>query len=64
MARDGDNILVPFQYDLCHFRNLVNRDPVRLDEDLRLIIGIRRANLDSFWSREEGTVPTMIRGDN
>ena len=26
-ARDEYKLLVPFQCDLCHFRNLANRDP-------------------------------------
>ena len=56
VARDGDNMIVPFQCDLCHFRNLVKRDPVKSDEDLRLIIWNRRVNLDAFWVSEEGTV--------
>jgi hypothetical protein len=28
VARNGDNLVTPFQCDLCHFRNLVGRDPV------------------------------------
>lgn len=43
VARNGDDMIVPFRCDLYHFRNLVKRDPVKSDEDLRLIIGIRRA---------------------
>lgn len=61
VARNSDNMLVPFQCDFCHFRNLVKRDPVKSDEDLRLIIGIRRANLDDFWARKEGTVSATKR---
>ena len=48
--------MVPFQCDLCHFRNLTNRDPVLCKGDARLIVTIRRANLDAFWAREPGTV--------
>ena len=54
-------MLVPFQCDLCHFRNLVKRDPAKSDEDLCLIIGIRRANVNVFWAREEGTVSATRR---
>ena len=28
VARNGDNLVTPFQCDLCHFRNLMERDPV------------------------------------
>ena len=55
-ARNGDHLLVPFQCDLCHFRNLTNRDPVLCKGGSRLIATIRRANLDAFWAREPGTV--------
>jgi hypothetical protein len=35
-ARNGDNLITPFQCDLCHFRNLLGRDPVEgLAQDIR-----------------------------
>ena len=62
VARPGDTLMVPFQCDLCHFRNLMGRDPhlgnSADDESLCLI---RRANLDAFWSRTSNTVATNLR---
>jgi hypothetical protein len=56
----GDNLVTPFQCDLCHFRNLMKRDPVQnLPQDIRIMKLIRRANLDAFWSRE----PTTVSGN-
>lgn len=56
-ARDGDHYLVPFQCDLCQFRNIQGRNPIPLNfvDDL-LLEFIRRASLDAFWARETGTV--------
>jgi hypothetical protein len=60
-ARDGDFLLTPFQCDLCHFRNLQDRDPIQnLPQDARLLKLIRRANLDALWSREPGTVNSNL----
>jgi hypothetical protein len=57
VARNGDNLVTPFQCDLCHFRNLMSRDPVECSpQDICLLKLIRRANLDALWSREPGTV--------
>ena len=56
-ARKGDTLMVPFQCQLCHFRNLKGRNPeVNNDEDYRLLSFIKRANLDAFWSRTSSTV--------
>ena len=60
-ARDGDYLLVPFQCDLCHFRNLTQRYPSHSDSDIRLVVVIRRANLDAFWAMEPGTVGATKR---
>jgi hypothetical protein len=36
-GRNGDHLLTPFQWDLCHFRNFRKRDPVEnLAQDKRL----------------------------
>ena len=57
IGRNGDHLLCPFQCDLCHFRNVLGRDPVAgKAEDFRVQVLIRRAILDSFWARESGTV--------
>lgn len=56
-ARNGDHFMVPFQCDLCHFRNLQGRNPqLHVRQDTALLVAIRRASLDSFWSRETTTV--------
>jgi hypothetical protein len=56
-GRNGDNLVCPFQCDLCHFRNIKKRDPFASGlKDLSLLCGIRRANLDAFWTRRPGTV--------
>ena len=48
---------VPFECDLCHFRNLNRRDPDQGDAtDDWTLLCIRRAILDTFWSRETSTV--------
>lgn len=52
-------MITPFQCDLCHFRNIYNRDPSKdILGDLRALTAIRRAILDSFWGRSENTVST------
>jgi hypothetical protein len=57
IARNGDHLMCPFQCDMCHFRNLKGRDPLRDDyTDRNLLTAIRRANLDSFWGRATTTV--------
>jgi hypothetical protein len=50
--------MVPFQCDLCHFRNIQHRnpDPLKFAKDALALACIRRANLDSLWSRESSTV--------
>ena len=61
-VQNGDNFLCPFQCDLCHFRNLKHRDPKRESyQDIDMLVAIRRANLDAFWGRSEGTVGNTRR---
>jgi hypothetical protein len=56
-ARDGDHLLTSFQCDCCQFQNIQRRNPVEESHQDRLfMMCIRRAILDSFWSRERGTV--------
>ena len=57
-ARPGEHLMTNFQCDLCHFRNIHKRDPTEnlIPKDSVLLICIRRANLDSFWSKESSTV--------
>jgi hypothetical protein len=60
-ARDGDHLVTPFQCDLCHFRNILKRDPIQnLPQDIRIQKLIRRANLDALWAREPITVKTTL----
>ena len=58
MGRGRDHLMgVPFECNLCHFRNMNRRDPVwRSAKDMDTIEAIRRVLLDVFWAREEGTV--------
>jgi len=50
-----------FQCDLCHFRNIMLRDPIeQLGSDQLLMNCIRRATLDSLWSREPSTVANNL----
>jgi hypothetical protein len=54
--------MVSFQCELCHFRNILLRDPDRRDaNDLEILDMMRRANLDAFWSRESTTVASNLR---
>ena len=55
---NGDHLTgVPFECDLCHFRNMNKRDPVwERAKDVRTFTAIRRAQLDVFWARRPGTV--------
>jgi len=56
-SRDGDNFLVPFQCDICHFRNMFLRDTdTENSPDHAALVAIRRANLDAFWARATTTV--------
>jgi hypothetical protein len=56
VARDGDHLMCPFQCDVCHFRNIQDRDPGARHEDALFLMCIRRANLDALWARESATV--------
>ena len=62
-ARAGDHLMTNFQCDLCHFRNIQKRDPIRdeVAKDNVLLTCIRRANLDALWSKESGTVEANQR---
>ena len=61
-ARPGDHLLTPFQCDLCHFRNLQERNPVeKRHQDQKLLLCIRRATLDAFWGSRPGTVSGHLK---
>jgi hypothetical protein len=56
-ARNGDDLMVSFECDVCIFRKLYARDSNPRDqEDVFAMSCIRRINLDAFWSRARATV--------
>jgi hypothetical protein len=60
-ARNGDSLVTPFQCETCHFRNLMERNPIGdHPQDTRVMKLIRRANLDAFWAREPKTVNATL----
>ena len=60
-GRKGDHLMVPFQCDQCHFRNITGRDPMRWKvTDHEVLEYIRRANLDAFWDRSPNTVSSNL----
>jgi hypothetical protein len=61
-ARAGDHLMTPFQCELCHFRNIMARDPVMsYEKDLAILEFSRQANLDAFWCRAKSTVAANLR---
>ena len=60
VARDRDHLMTPFQYDYCQFVNSRGKLPSDSEIDQRLLFFIRRAILDSFWSRESSTVKSNL----
>jgi hypothetical protein len=62
VARPGDHLMVSFQCEMCHFRNILMRDPNRRNaNDLEILDMMRRANLDAFWSQESTAVASNLR---
>jgi hypothetical protein len=60
-ARAGDHLMVPFQCELCYFRNITLRDPNNNKmTDWESLDAIRRANLDAFLNRESATVTSNL----
>jgi hypothetical protein len=57
-GRNRDHLMgVPFECDLCSFRNVVGRDPVLGDyNDHFTLVAIRRVLLDVMWARAPDTV--------
>jgi len=60
VARGGDHLLCPFQCNKCHFWNMTGCNPVRGSDD-RVLLCIRRACLNLFWSRHPGTVKSNAK---
>ena len=62
-GRSGDFLFVPFQCDICSFRNIKQRSPKKGSQaDDRLLAYVCRATLDAFWSRAPGTVAGSVTG--
>jgi hypothetical protein len=58
----GNHLMMPFQCQLCHFRNIMARDPVTSqDEDRAILEFSRQVNLDAFWCRAKMTVASNLR---
>jgi hypothetical protein len=56
-ARNGDNLMVPFECDFCVFGKLFDRAPDMANNKDGFAMGcIRRVILDAFWSRARSTV--------
>lgn len=54
--KGGHLMGIPFQCDLCVFRDLNYRDPIAsLPKDSTTLVAIRRLNLDAMWAREPET---------
>lgn len=61
-GRKGDHLMVPFQCEMCHFRNILGRNLMRgLESDRELEALMRRASLDAFWSWAPSTVTNNLR---
>jgi len=61
-ARAGDHLFCPFECDYCTFHRLKGRPPDMDNQtDKILMIYLRRANLDAFWSRATSTVDGLRR---
>jgi hypothetical protein len=61
MARAGDFLMTPFQCDICHFRNVMGKDPdVGCEKHLRFLYDMRHANINAMWSRETSTVKANV----
>ena len=61
-GRNGDHLMgIPFECDICHFRNINYRDPdLECSKDRFDLLIIRGAILDACWSRETSTVSSNL----
>ena len=48
VARNEDHLIIPFQCELCHFRNLKGDNHSQRRDNILLIRMIRRVNIDAF----------------
>ena len=64
VGMDGGHLLTTFQCDLCVFRTLFKRDPMRTRGDEEALVTIRRMNLDAIWAREPSTTANNMRQIN
>ena len=63
IARDGDHFMgIPFECNLCHFRNGNERDPIHGNSKVNYtLLCIRQAIVDAFGSLETSTVSVNFR---
>ena len=53
---------IPFECDMCQFRNVNERDPIHGNsKDNYTLLCLRRSILDEFWNRETSTVSGNFR---
>jgi hypothetical protein len=63
VGHNGDNLMCPFQCDVCHFRNIQKQDYCATNvKDKLLVRCIWRASLETFWARESSTVRANLHG--
>jgi hypothetical protein len=62
IARAGDHLMISYQCELCHFRDILLWNPDRHDpNNLEILDPMRQANLDAFWSQESSTVSSNLQ---
>ena len=55
-ARQGENLMIPFECNLCTFWQVKNQNPRHQSPPYQLLLAcLCQENLDSFWSRERNT---------
>ncbi len=61
-GQNGDHLMgVPFECDLCHFRNVTGRNPNFADpRDNYTLVLIRQVNLDAMWALASTTVTVNL----
>jgi hypothetical protein len=61
-ARAGNHLMTPFQCELCHFWNIMARNPMMSHaKDWAILEFSRQANLGAFWCRAKSTVASNLQ---
>lgn len=60
-ACKGDHLICQFQCHDCHFHNVCRCPPTDSSQDKWVLMCMRRAIIDSFWSRRPSTVESNLR---